>query len=255
MSTNSIKGSAQFGQALKERRNSLHLTIEEAAKRAGVGTKTWSRYESGESIRQDKYIGVCKALDWNIPPDDIEDIDFDDIMPDIEEYRNHPLWSKRIEADFGEYAAFSLALGCDLLFDDLSMNLEELKEMPKGSHLGELSTSFLLDSLPEQFVTRYDYEFVYALYCKLMQFMDILQGGNYSIKKSSVLDMILLYLITEEADFDFEMSQYDIDPDWNDWIYDFWGDMDLITWLYSSRYVDEDNIYHFTHWMNDVFLT
>ena len=43
---------------------SVILTIEEAASRAGVGTKTWCRYEAGESIRSDKCKGVCKALNW-----------------------------------------------------------------------------------------------------------------------------------------------------------------------------------------------
>ncbi len=38
------------------------MTIVEAASRAGVGTKTWYRYESGASIRSDKVKGICKAL-------------------------------------------------------------------------------------------------------------------------------------------------------------------------------------------------
>ena len=64
MATKSIQGNTDIAKKIKMRRNELGLTIEEAAKRAGVGTKTWCRYEAGESIRQDKYKGVCKALNW-----------------------------------------------------------------------------------------------------------------------------------------------------------------------------------------------
>ena len=64
MAMRSIKGNQELAKKIKARRNELGLTIEEAAIRAGVGIKTWSRYEAGESIREDKYKGVCKALNW-----------------------------------------------------------------------------------------------------------------------------------------------------------------------------------------------
>lgn len=47
MSARIIKGSAELGRKIRSRRNELGLTIEDAASKAGVGTKTWSRYESG----------------------------------------------------------------------------------------------------------------------------------------------------------------------------------------------------------------
>ena len=53
-----------LGDAIKARRLELGLTIEDAAFRAGVGTKTWVRYESGSAIRTDKVHGICKALRW-----------------------------------------------------------------------------------------------------------------------------------------------------------------------------------------------
>ena len=52
MSQKSIKGTSKLGEAIKSRRQELGLTIEEAATKAGVGIKTWCRYESGESIRR-----------------------------------------------------------------------------------------------------------------------------------------------------------------------------------------------------------
>lgn len=55
MASKSIQGSQTLAKKIRSRRNELGFTIEEAAKRAGVGTKTWCRYEAGESIREDKY--------------------------------------------------------------------------------------------------------------------------------------------------------------------------------------------------------
>ena len=66
MAQKSISGTLKLAEKIRARRNELHLTIEEAAKRAGLGTKTWCRYEAGESIREDKYRGVCKALNCNV---------------------------------------------------------------------------------------------------------------------------------------------------------------------------------------------
>ena len=54
MAQKSIPGNEILAKQIKSRRNELGLTIEEAASRAGVGTKTWCRYEAGEAIRSDK---------------------------------------------------------------------------------------------------------------------------------------------------------------------------------------------------------
>lgn len=62
MSQRTVKGSGELGNKIRQRRNELGLTIEEAAAKAGVGVKTWCRYEAGESIRQDKYFKVCSIL-------------------------------------------------------------------------------------------------------------------------------------------------------------------------------------------------
>ena len=32
------------------------------------GSKTWSRYESGESIRHDKVTSICKTRNWHLLP-------------------------------------------------------------------------------------------------------------------------------------------------------------------------------------------
>lgn len=64
MAQRTIKGNEILARQIKSRRGELGLTIEEAVSRAGVGTKTWCRYEAGESIRRDKCKGICKALNW-----------------------------------------------------------------------------------------------------------------------------------------------------------------------------------------------
>lgn len=71
MTQKTIQGNADLAKQIRLRGSELGLTIEEAASRAGVGTKTWCRYEAGgrESIRSDKCKGVCKALNWlTFPP-------------------------------------------------------------------------------------------------------------------------------------------------------------------------------------------
>ena len=62
------EGSLALAYSIKQRRHELGLSAEEAARKAGVGTKTWFRYESGNSIRNDKIKGVCKALSWTSLP-------------------------------------------------------------------------------------------------------------------------------------------------------------------------------------------
>ena len=61
MAQKTIQGSETLARQIKSRRNELGLTIEESASRAGVGTKTWSRYEAGESIRKDKCKGNLQS--------------------------------------------------------------------------------------------------------------------------------------------------------------------------------------------------
>ena len=92
MAGRSIQGSEALAAKIKSRRNELGLTIEEAALKAGVGTKTWSRYEAGESIRMDKCKGICKALNWHTFPD--EEVDE---RIETDEYREHRAWSSFLE--------------------------------------------------------------------------------------------------------------------------------------------------------------
>lgn len=249
MRQRSVPGNPELGIAIKERRNELKLTIEEAADKAGVGIKTWCRYEAGESIRQDKAKGVCRALNWKSLPSlaDAEGTGFD-----LREYRSNACWSKYLEEQFGETAAASFVIGSEILDDYLTYELEKLSHMQKGSHIGEISVSFLADALPPQFLTRYDYEFLYALRCALRLWMGIAKYQTPFVARR-VIDELALYLVVEESRIVIEEEDYTPEAGWDEWIFDVFGDMDIVTLLYSDVCLTTDNIYHFDHWMKEQF--
>lgn len=256
MSQKIIKGTEKLSEAIRNRRHELGLTIEEAASRAGVGTKTWYRYEAGESIRQDKAKGICKALNWRVFPEENQE---SDLGFDIKEYTQHVAWSDFINDNFGTAAAISFVIGSDILLDDIEEDLTELARRPKGTHLGELELSMLSHMLPEQFMMEYDYDFVFCLKTKLIQFRHMAQNG-VAIVAHSVLEELLLYLIVEEAEIlmdsmmpEMEASEINNLDMWAEWIFDLFDDMDVITFLYSDFYIPDTNVYHFKHWMEEQF--
>ncbi len=262
MGAKSIKGSLEFGESIRLRRNELNLTIEEAASKAGVGTKTWSRYESGESIRKDKCRGVCKALNWRSFPDS-EESDTDSIL-DLDKYRNHKAWSPYLMKSFGRFAAISFVIGSDILYDNIQQDLEALSSMPRGSHVGEIDVSWMEASLPPQFLMRYDYDFLYILLDTVIRFRAQAPMGNQIIAHS-VIEELALYLIVEESRFLMESIEPDIEKDdteednvedyagWDEWVFDIFDDMDVVTCLYSGIYLDSDHTYHFDHWLERQF--
>ena len=255
MPIKSIPNSPSLTEKIKSRRLELSLTIEEAAKRAGVGTKTWCRYEAGEAIRSDKYKGLCKALNWPVTPS--ADQTVKDSSP-VEDYRNHEAWSAYLEKTFGYKAAMSFAVGSDILLDHIKEDLAELASMPKGTHLGQLSVSFLCDDLPPQFLTDYDYDFVYHMKCSLQL---LRHRAKYSTQflAHSVIEELLIYLSAGEAEVlaDLEHESKDFNGDdtesFNEWVFDLFDDTDILMLLYSSIYLTTENIYHITHWFEPQF--
>ena len=247
MASKSIQGSQELAKKIRSRRNEMGFTIEAAAKRAGVGTKTWCRYEAGESIREDKYRGVCKALNWNYMQEESDEEQFN-----ITECRKYEMWSDYIEENYGEIAAASLAIGSDLVFDYVKQDLEALSKMPRYSHIGQIEVSFLECILPQQFYVRYDYEFLYALYITIYKLRQQAKM-NLEIVTHSVLEELAIYLMVQESEILMDISDLQLDGNWQDWVFDLFGDMDIVTCLYSNIYLTEDNIYHFDHWMDNQF--
>lgn len=255
MAQKTIQGSETLARQIKSRRNELGFTIEEAASRAGVGTKTWCRYEAGESIRSDKCRGICKALNWHTLPDR-EGEENEGIS--IQEYKNHEAWSRYLEGRFGDRAAMAFAAGSDILLDHIKEDMAELASMPVGSHIGQLDMSWLCDDLPEQFLTHYDYDFLYQLKCTLYQ----LRGRakyDVAMEAHSVMEELILYLCNEEATVLIELSSESNELeekeniDAGEWAFDLFGDMDIVSFLYSDVYLDADHPYHFSHWNEQQF--
>ncbi len=252
MARKSIGGGEELAQAIRSRRIDLDLTIEEAAHRAGVGTKTWSRYEAGEPIRADKCLGVCRALEWRSLPGGVEDPDRENYLKDL---RKHKVWSTRLAEYYGEHAAASFAAGSDVLLDHLDEGLSAMSELPKGSHIGQLSFSLLKDSLPQQFLMSYDYDFLYRMKTVLVGLRTQV-GANTFLKAHTVLEELIIYLCVEESYFleeDGLVEMTEQFEDWDDWIYDLFEDQDMNMFLYGDWYVEKDNLYHFDHWMDRQF--
>ncbi len=254
MAVQVIQGNEELARKIKARRNELGLTIEEAASRAGVGTKTWSRYEAGESIRRDKCKGICRALNWrDFPSNESESETL------IEEYKDHKAWSKYLKENYGDRAAISFALGSDMLLDYINQDLSDLSSMPFGSHIGQLSSSFIKDELPPQFLVRYDYEFLYQMKCSLSNLRECARL-NLPMAAHSVMDELIIYLCNEEAKALIELSGESFDSDINeendydeDWIFNMFDDMDIVIFLYSNQYLKEDHPYHFAQWAEQQF--
>lgn len=256
MAQRSIQGGQELARKIKHRRNELNLTIEEAASRAGVGTKTWSRYEAGESIRRDKCRGICKALNWRDFPDVESDAEKKSL---VEEYRDHEAWSQFLADNYGPGAAMAFAMGSDIMLDYINQDQSDLASMPAGSHIGQLSTSFISEELPPQFLMRYDYDFLYNMKCVLLQLRWRAKHG-IPITAHSILEELIIYLCNEEAQALIEIGAGADDliddehlDNSEDWVFDMFDDMDIITFLYSNMYLTEDHPFHFKHWSDQQF--
>lgn len=257
MSQKTIQGTPKLAEAIKRRRQELGLTIEEAASRAGVGTKTWCRYEVGSSIRQDKARGLCKALNWHRMPDEA-DQDMD--VFDLDAYKRHAAWSDDLCDRFGETAAISFAIGSDLVLDYINEDLADLSQRPGGTHIGQLPGSMLKELLPAQFLMQYQYEFLCQLKATVTQLRSTARY-NHPVLAHSVIQELLIYLFMEASKFLMESMQQEMEDSGvsgldqlDDWVFDLFEDMDIVTYLYSDHYLTSDDAYHFDHWADEQFF-
>jgi len=257
MAIESFNNSKEVAGFIKKRRLELELTIEEAAERAGLGTKTWSRYEAGNPIRKDKIKGVLRALKWKVfPTDDGSNITKQTL---VKEYKNHNAWSEFLYEHFGLYAAISFIFGSDILSDYISDDLEELSKLPKGSHIGQLEFSMLSIVLPKEYLMEYDYNFLYSFNKSIQNLINqISSEDNFVAHK--VIDEISLYLIVKEAEILMEeigdrLSEHDAKTfaHWDEWIFDIFDDMDVETFLFSDLSLFAPEAYQFDNWFKDQF--
>ena len=264
MELKTIPITGKLAEKIKQRRVELGLTIEEAAVMAGVGAKTWYRYETGGAIRTDKYKGVCYALKWRVFPNDAtENLNVENELFGGKKAENHEAYSSFLEKVFSRDVAISFCVGSDILIDEIQADLSELASMPKGSHIGEISNSILAFDLPQRFITRYDYDFLYAFKIAVRDLRSAAHSGQ-SIVAHSVLEEIALYLIAEKSHFLAENDEnYRELVDGNDhgdafeWVFELMGDSDVIL-LYDDdfyHYIDRENAYHYAHWTEQQFYT
>ena len=76
----------------------------------------------------------------------------------------------------------------------------------------------------------------------------------------SVMEKLIFYLCNEQSTALIELldgiDESDEEDDYysHKWIFDVFGDMDIITFLYSDIYLDSDHPYHFSHWNDQQFF-
>jgi len=247
-------GNIALATALRERRLTLGLSIEEAASRAGVTQKTWSRYETGASIRTDKVRGICKALGWTKLPETQEGggDDFDEPFSGVDE--DHEAWSTTLAVQFGKTCAIVFAFGSDLLIDEITEDMTELSQEPRGTHVGQLSPSMLSVELPPQFIPRYDYEFLYSLRSTVNMLR--LRFARGILLAGSVIEELALYLIMQYAELlgDTYPTSFDDTDEWTEWVGSILGDLDLEYFLFNSSHaVTPEEGYHFDNWWKAQF--
>lgn len=255
MSEANLKENIELGKAIKNRRQELGLTIAEAANRAKVGIKTWYRYEIGEPMRGDKIKGVCRALNWkNLPNGEVRNVI---THFDVNEYRKDEYWSEFLYDIFGANVAVGFVHSCKMLEEMVNDEFNTLARMPKGTHIGALDSSMLKGLLPEQFLMDYDYNFIYRLKTTLRNLAMKVSTGQ-PFRANSVLEELVLYMIVliseEYQDFRFADSKTQEKDDFGQWMFAILGDMDVVMYLYSEAYVEEDEIYHFKHWTEKQFF-
>lgn len=257
MKLKSFDNNESVSKSIKKRRLELGLTIDKAANKANVGTKTWSRYESGNPIRQDKLGGVLRALKWTSLP--TEENSYKDKNSLISDYKDHQYWSDFIALNFGDFPAISFCIGADILSDFLASDLYELSKMPKGTHIGQINSSMLADIMPQEFLMEYDYNFLFKFKRSFDRLIHSAVSGNDFVAHKPIEEIILLLIMNESeilmADFENQLPEEELDEFslWNEWVYDLFDDCDVVTFLYSDLIIPPVDNYQFDNWFEDIF--
>ena len=199
----------------------------------------------------------------------------------IDLYRKGEAWSSYLEKEYGLRAAISFSVGTDLLLEMISDDLEALSSLPAGSHIGQLDESMLVDIMPEQFLMRYDYEFLYTMRSTVDRLRMVAHHGGF--QAHSVLEELCIYLAMTQASMlrnddqirkliqeeearkcqgvdpmEYEENGGDHigdDHEWDSWAFILFQDDDVVMLLYSGLFpLTPDNSYHFDHWLEDQFF-
>lgn len=255
MSIEKNNSAVALGEKIRSRRHELGISIDNAATQAGLDSTTWEQYEAGYPIPNDIAPNICMVLKWSTLPIS----NAPDYLFDISSYKEQETWSQYLANTFGDTAAISFVIGSNALLEQIEQDLEALSHKPKGTHIGELGDSLLKDDLPQQFLTQYDYAFLYSLKAALLRYQTLV-AGNQELLAHTVIDEITLYLIMKasvpymESILSYsdgnDTSHY---SDWQDWPFDIFDDEDIQTFLYSNVFLDPNHPYHFSHWYEKQF--
>lgn len=259
MPPKTIQVNKNLANQIKARRSELGLSIEEAASRAGIGAKTWGKYEGGQSIRSDKAAAVCKVLKWKNFPDDsaAETVNETTTKESLAIDSTHAAWSQFLKDEYGYKGAASFAFGTDILLDYINQDLEDLSHLPKGTHVGQLPDSWTIDLLPSQYLMKYDYDFLFRLRADLIRYRMRAKQGH-DLMAHTVAQEMLVRLIRDasfELVSDWESDETDLDEDghprdlgWNEWPEDICGDDDFRSYINDDEWTNEDDAYSFDNW-------
>ena len=161
--------------------------------------------------------------------------------------------------NYGVGAAVAFAAGSDILLDYIKQDQSNLAAMPAGSHIGQLASSLISEELPPQFLPRCDYDFLYQMKCALLQ-LRWRAKHDLPMTAHSILEELIIYLCNEEAQTFIEIGAGADDlidsehlDNSEDWVFDLFDDMDIITFLYSDEYLAEDHPFHFKRWSEQQF--
>ena len=257
-----VAGSEELGSLIRIRREELGLSIEQAASSAGLGSETWRRYENGSSIRQDKLRAVCRALKWRTLPvvGSRSTTDDQDPPPGMWELAaRSSAYAPSLVEEYGEEAARVFAVGCDITSDQIKDDLEQLRSMPRGSHVGEVPASWLDDQLPPRWLMRYDYDFLFRLRAtvealRLRAVHPSYDGIPHFTR--CVADDLALHLIMEQGMVAFEDTDHPVEQhDVGEWEYEMNSEDDeVITLLYSEWFDSSpDQQWHFDRWFDPTY--
>lgn len=254
MVPNTIKSSPALGRQIKNRREKLGMSIEEAAVKSQVSNKTWSRYESGESIRGDKLPHLLRTLRWKELPIDDEDVE-KSILDGVDE--THAAWSEHLATTYGRKTAACFAVASDLLMDQVKDDLFYLSDQPAGTHLGQIGSSWIAEDLPPQFYIRYDYDFVFALLQTIRSLRHFAKAGRV-IQAHTVMGELVLYLIELQIDVLRDeipgLDEMLLDEIPEGFLGELTDDADFAYFCYSPiALIPASHPYHFDNWLKPQF--
>jgi len=143
--------------------------------------------------------------------------DWDDIPTVLSE-----VYSPRLARTLGEEAARCFALGAFLFDMSVAEDLENLAQLPRGAHLGQLDETHIGSTLPQLWLTRYDYEFVFQLRGTARDMALRLTDGGPAVGEPLVrnlADVLVLHDIFNLGGVIADSRGADIDEDrWEGWV-------------------------------------